>query len=150
MRSADPALRFGCGRCARLPSEHLVGRCPDGGGTYTFAPSAEAFAWLRDNPDVPGNQLASRYAEHLRRRQALREENAVRAHGEVPVVEVPAGEVLGACPACSAELRVGDLLNPLSGCVERSLLHPVPFCTYFGETDSSKIVAAVRSRGRTS
>jgi hypothetical protein len=60
------------------------------------------------------------------------------------------GEALGACPSCGVELRVGDLLDPLSGRVAKSLLHPVPFCTYFGETDSSEIVTEVRGRGRPS
>jgi hypothetical protein len=123
---------------AAAVSEHLVGRCPDGGGTYAFVLSAAAIAWLRENSDVPRDQLASRYVDHLRRTQSLPAEGTPD--------EAPAGEVLGACPACRAELRVGDLLNPLSGLVERSLLHPAPFCTYFGETDSSEIVAEVRGR----
>lgn len=138
MKVAASTLRFGCGRCGQLPSEHLVGRCPDGGGSYTFVLSAAAIAWLRENPDVPRNQLASRYADHLRRGQSVPVEGTSD--------EAPIGEVLGACPACRQELRVGALLDPLSGLVERALLHPVPFCTYFGETDSSEILAEVKGR----
>lgn len=45
------------------------------------------------------------------------------------------GDFLGPCPSCATELHVGRALNPGTGRVERVIMHAVPFCTYFGETD---------------
>ena len=49
------------------------------------------------------------------------------------------GDLLGPCPSCGAELRVGPVNNPRTGRVERALMHPVPFCTYYGDTDPDTI-----------
>ena len=59
------------------------------------------------------------------------------AAGEVGSVD--ADEILGPCPSCAAELRVGRVKNPSTGRVGRALMHPVPFCTYYGETDPASI-----------
>ncbi len=56
---------------------------------------------------------------------------------------VPSGEVIGACPSCQAELRICLTLNPISGNFDRAMQHPVPFCTYFGETDPAEIERAI-------
>lgn len=67
------------------------------------------------------------------------------AAGDVGDVDV--GDVLGPCPSCAAELRVCRAQNPSTGRVERAIVHPVPFCTYYGETDPEAIERDVaRSR----
>lgn len=48
-------------------------------------------------------------------------------------------EVVGPCPSCGAELLACHVKNPVTGHVERALMHPVPFCTYYGETDPAMI-----------
>ena len=52
---------------------------------------------------------------------------------------VDSGEFLGPCPSCGADLHVGPVNNPHTGRVERALMHPVPFCTYYGDTDPDTI-----------
>lgn len=49
------------------------------------------------------------------------------------------GDVLGPCPSCGDELYVVHTKNPRTGRVERALMHAVPFCTYYGETDPDAI-----------
>jgi hypothetical protein len=49
------------------------------------------------------------------------------------------GEVFGPCPSCAAELLLARVENPITGRMERALMHPIPFCTYYGETDADKI-----------
>lgn len=63
----------------------------------------------------------------------------ISAAGAGDLGVVPGGAVLGPCPSCQAEIRSVMVPNPNSGQVERALMHPVPFCSYFGETDSAKI-----------
>ncbi len=58
---------------------------------------------------------------------------------------VPDGEVLGPCPSCSADLRVSHARDPRTGRVGRVIMHPVPFCTYYGETDPETIERDVRA-----
>jgi hypothetical protein len=125
-----------CGRCHRSPNEHPSGNCPDGGGTYTFVVSDETAQWIHDNRDVPEDQLVALYIARLRQQKRVYGLEAAGAGDAGPISD---GVVLGACPSCGAELRVGDVLNPLSGRVERSLQHPLPFCAYFGETDAAEI-----------
>jgi hypothetical protein len=48
---------------------------------------------------------------------------------------VSAGEVLGPCPSCGSELHVVYAEDPYTRQRCRAMTHPVPFCTYFGETD---------------
>lgn len=57
---------------------------------------------------------------------------------------IPDGESIGPCPSCRAELRVCDTLNPRTGQIERAMQHPVPFCSYFGDTDAAEIERAVK------
>ena len=52
---------------------------------------------------------------------------------------IDSDEVLGPCPSCAADLCVGRVANPSTGRIERALMHPVPFCTYYGETDPAAI-----------
>ncbi len=65
--------------------------------------------------------------------------HSITAAGGGDIGAVPDGEILGACPSCGAELRDCRALNPRTGQLERALQHPVPFCTYFGETDPVEI-----------
>jgi len=58
--------------------------------------------------------------------------------GDVGAV-VDSGEILGPCPSCGAELRSGRVEDPRTGRIERALMHPVPFCTYYGETEPDTI-----------
>jgi hypothetical protein len=53
------------------------------------------------------------------------------------------GEPLGPCPSCGAELIVALATHPQTGRVESALMHPVPFCTYYGETDPAAIARDV-------
>ena len=55
------------------------------------------------------------------------------------------GDLLGPCPSCGADLYVGRVQNPRTGRVERALMHPVPFCTYYGETSPAAIERAIKS-----
>jgi hypothetical protein len=57
--------------------------------------------------------------------------------GDAGAVDV--GKVLGPCPSCGADLFDGSAQNPHTGRVERFLMHPAPFCTYYGETDPATI-----------
>lgn len=61
--------------------------------------------------------------------------------GDVGVVDD--GDLLGPCPSCSADLHVGYAQNPRTKRVARMIMHPVPFCTYYGETDPATIEADV-------
>lgn len=56
------------------------------------------------------------------------------------------GAVVGPCPSCAVELRVGTALNPATSRVERILLHLIPFCTYYGETSPEDIMRAIEER----
>lgn len=57
---------------------------------------------------------------------------------------VDTDEVLGPCPSCGAELHVAHVDNPFTGRMMRALMHPIPFCTYYGETDPSQIERAIK------
>lgn len=52
---------------------------------------------------------------------------------------VSAGELLGLCPSCGSELHIVYAEDPRTRRRCRAMTHPVPFCTYFGETDPSVI-----------
>lgn len=54
------------------------------------------------------------------------------------------GDLLGPCPSCGTDLHIGRVENPRTGRVERVLMHPVPFCTYYGETDPDAIELAIK------
>jgi hypothetical protein len=66
------------------------------------------------------------------------------AAGAGDVGEVDNGEVLGPCPSCGAELRDVHVKHPRTGRVERAIMHPVPFCTYYGETHPDTIERAIK------
>jgi hypothetical protein len=61
--------------------------------------------------------------------------HGLEAAGAGDVGDVDGGEVLGPCPSCAADLLVVLVEHPRTGRVERAIIHPVPFCTYFGATD---------------
>jgi hypothetical protein len=73
-----------------------------------------------------------------------RDLHGLEAAGAGEVVTLDAGEPLGACPSCGAPLSVVHAEDPSTRRICRALLHPVPFCTYFGETDPSVIERAVQ------
>ena len=52
---------------------------------------------------------------------------------------VNSDEILGPCPSCASDLYICHVTNPSTGRIERALMHPVPFCTYYGETDPTAI-----------
>lgn len=80
--------------------------------------------------------------------------NAKRIHGIEAagagdlgkIGELDAEEQVGPCPDCGAEIREGSIVNPNTGVRMRGLLHPVPFCTYFGETDAEEIRKEIERR----
>ncbi len=55
------------------------------------------------------------------------------------VNDVTALKLLGHCPSCAAELRIGFAKHPHTGQMTKALLHAVPFCTYFVETDPAEV-----------
>lgn len=62
---------------------------------------------------------------------------------------VTTDEVLGPCPSCGAELHVGHAMDPRTQRTQRTMLHPMPFCSYFGETDAHEIEREIeRERAR--
>lgn len=62
--------------------------------------------------------------------------------GDVGFIEL--GQVLGPCPRCGAILHVTFADDPKSGRRGRAITHPVPFCSYYGETDPAAIEAAIK------
>lgn len=62
-----------------------------------------------------------------------------RIHGP----EVDIGRVVGRCPGCKALLSVGKAVNPHTGRLQETLLHTMPFCSYFGETSPEEIMGAI-------
>jgi hypothetical protein len=54
------------------------------------------------------------------------------------------GDLLGPCPSCATALSVGHAKNPHTNRVERVIIHPMPFCSYYGETDPATIENDVR------
>lgn len=64
--------------------------------------------------------------------------------GDVGAIEP--GTSIGPCPSCGTELRVTLAMNPATGRRERALIHTVPFCTYYGETDPEQIERDVEDR----
>lgn len=61
--------------------------------------------------------------------------------GDAGVIDVD--QVLGPCPSCGADLIIGYAKDPRTKRVMRGLLHPILFCTYYGETDPSEIESAI-------
>lgn len=67
-------------------------------------------------------------------------------HGDLG--EIPNSEVLGQCPSCEAEIRGGNTWNPDLQCMSRVVMHPIPFCSYFGNTAAGIFEAEVKARMR--
>lgn len=65
--------------------------------------------------------------------------HGLEAAGAGDVGDVDGGEALGPCPSCAADLLVVHVAHPRTGRVERAIIHPLPFCTYFGATDPGLI-----------
>jgi hypothetical protein len=53
------------------------------------------------------------------------------------------GARLGECPSCKADLHVGLIEHPVTGLSARVIIHPMPFCTYYAETDPDEIARAI-------
>jgi hypothetical protein len=69
--------------------------------------------------------------------------HGIERAGGGDVGDVAEGEILGPCPSCGDVLRITRAKDPLSGRHGSAILHPVPFCSYFGETDPIAIEAAI-------
>lgn len=69
--------------------------------------------------------------------------HGVEAAGAGDLGKVSSGMEFGPCPGCGAELRTMQITDPHTNRAARALAHPTPFCTYFGETDSTVIERAV-------
>ena len=48
-------------------------------------------------------------------------------------------ESAGPCPGCGSDLTRGTIDHPVTGRPADMLMHPMPFCDYFGETDAEQI-----------
>ena len=70
--------------------------------------------------------------------------HGLAAAGAGDLGSVEDGDFLGPCPSCAAALRVGYAANPSTGRTGRMIVHDMPFCTYFGETDPATIERDVR------
>ncbi len=53
---------------------------------------------------------------------------------------VKAGKDLGPCPSCGSLLKLGTGVDPTDGKVRDMLLHPMPFCDYFGASDPDVVM----------
>lgn len=73
---------------------------------------------------------------------------AKRQHGLEAAAGEDAGALrgvsLGPCPSCDAELLVTIARDPRTGREASAIMHPVPFCTYFGETSPEEIERMIR------
>lgn len=69
--------------------------------------------------------------------------HSLSAAGAGDLGPIDAGDILGPCPSCATELRVTSVENPRTGRTARALVHPVPFCAYYGATDPSAIERAI-------
>lgn len=59
---------------------------------------------------------------------------------------VDKGVVVGACPSCGATISKGIVGNPdRDGAPTPMLMHPMPFCHYFGVTTPENIVIDMRT-----
>lgn len=67
----------------------------------------------------------------------------VEAAGAGDAGKVLAERELGPCPGCGAMLLDADLRHPHTGKPARGILHPVPFCNYYGATDPEDIEADI-------
>ncbi len=79
---------------------------------------------------------------------SLRRHDA-RACNDAEVIEVAdIGEQIGPCPSgCGAILSIGLAPRPSNPRKsERVLMHPIPFCTYYGKVDPDAIIAEVVAR----
>jgi hypothetical protein len=70
----------------------------------------------------------------------------ISAAGAGDLGVVPAGDPVGPCPSCGEPLRAIKIEHPHSGRMTRALAHPVPFCSYFGETSADEIERAIASK----
>ena len=82
----------------------------------------------------------------------MKKKRTARAHGLSAAGAGDAGNVadvrpLGPCPGCGANLHVGSAWDPVTSRQQPALLHAMPFCTYFGETEPEVIHEEVRRRG---
>lgn len=64
--------------------------------------------------------------------------------GTIEDVDMSENVDLGPCPGCAAMLTVGEIPHPLTQRPARAVLHPLPFCNYYGATDPDQIEADVR------
>lgn len=72
--------------------------------------------------------------------------NAPRLHGvdacaAGDLVALSEADDLGPCPSCGAMIATSNESNPHNGGqIEPTVIHPIPFCAYFGQTDADAIV----------
>ena len=67
-----------------------------------------------------------------------------RAAGDGELPPVNSGKAIGPCPSCGALVSVGTAPDPDDeNKPTRMLMHPMPFCHYFGATDANVIERAI-------
>lgn len=55
--------------------------------------------------------------------------------------EVNHGDEIGPCPSCGAAISSSSAPNPnYGGQIETIVMHPIPFCDYFGATSAETMV----------
>ena len=83
------------------------------------------------------NLLGYCVCEHCRKLPELAPRthgNEAAGAGDLGQIDDSSGDDIGPCPSCGATVRVTMLDDPRSGRQRRAILHPMPFCSYYGET----------------
>lgn len=70
--------------------------------------------------------------------------------GEAELVDQKETVEVGSCPACGAMVSTGLVVHPRTQQSQRGLLHPMPFCHYFGATEPEQVVADIRAKAEVS
>lgn len=98
-----------------------------------------------DRENATGLLAADRIADRITERKLVRHGADQCGAGDLGDI-ADAGERLGPCPSCGASIEIGLAPDPLNGYKRtRVLLHVMPFCTYFGITDTDQIASDIEA-----
>lgn len=70
--------------------------------------------------------------------------HGVEACGAGDLGKTSLGMVIGKCPSCGKPISGGETVDPRTGLQTRFLSHPIPFCSYFGETEPERIMREMK------
>jgi hypothetical protein len=64
-------------------------------------------------------------------------------------VDMQVAEELGPCPSCAEMLMTSYEPHPgFDGQMLPTVIHPIPFCDYFGQTEADQIVSDMLNAGQ--